>query len=226
MKKLVVIFSTLLIIIFSFAVNNISTAKYVFDQSIIFDTIIFNITEETNLGEVYKDKEFEIPEGESSSDNVLTLNGGDTNYDGYDTQQRWTNWSSDWDSRTDAATASLVFDWGSAHTLTRVDIYYFMDYSATRIPEYVELQYKNSNGEWIDITSVTETKNFTMAYDQVDTINGNYWDGSYTGVAPCSSFEINDVITDANAIRVILHAQTYNTYYNYCVGLIEVEIFI
>ena len=58
MKKLVVIFSTLLIIIFSFAVNNISTAKYVFDQSIIFDTIIFNITEETNLGEMYKDKSY------------------------------------------------------------------------------------------------------------------------------------------------------------------------
>lgn len=88
------------------------------------------------------------------------------------------------------------------------------------------MKYKNSNGDWITISNVTETKNYTLANQQVLSINGETWSTSYTGVAPASFFQTNDNITDAVAIEITLNAMnSRNHNFTYCVGLIEAEIF-
>lgn len=212
-------------LIFNFLVISPTSAKYVFEQSAEFGTIIVNIDGDTNLTDVYDDVSFTVPEGQVSSDNILTLNNGNKNYDGYDTTKRWTNWSSNWTTRTDARTASLIFAWDDPCSISQVNVYYFIDYYATRVPSAVSLSYKNSKGEWVAISNVTETKNYTLSGDQVQSINGTSWSGNYTGVAPASFLAINDAITDATAIKITLTAQTYNRNNNYCVGLIEAEIY-
>lgn len=202
-----------------------TTARYVFEQSAEFGMIIVNIGGDTNLTDVYDDKDFVVPDGQVSSDNILTLNNGDTNYDGYDTSNRWTNWSSDWTTRTDAKTASIIFEWDDPCSLSQVNVYYFIDNYATRVPSAVYLYYKNLNGEWVSIDDVKETKNYKLFRNQVSFINRTPWNGNYKGVAPASFFVINQQITDATAIKITLEAQTYNSAYNYCVGLIETEIY-
>ena len=226
MKKIILtLFPFFVIFIFVFSLSA-STAKYIIEQSTDFNVIIYNLKDDTttDLVNIYDDAVFEVPKDEVSADNINAINNGNTNYDGYDTSKRWTNWSSDWQTRTNAKTASPVFVWGDPFSISTVNVYYFFDYAATRVPSSVTLEYQNINGEWITISNVTETKNYTLSGTQVSTINGTSWSGYYNSVSAMSSFAINQTITDAVALKVIMYAQTYNTNYNYCLGLIEVEI--
>ena len=214
----------------SFVLVPVTTARYAFDYYVEFGAILLNLDGNyTNICNVYKENEFVVADGTASYGDISVLKDGYVNHNYSDESIRWTNYSADWRTRTDAKSATITFEWGDAISLKEIDLYFYVDSNIFRLPVSGTLEYKNQDGEWITITNKTETKvNYTTKGNannaDINKINGAKWNATtYTGVAPTSAFKINGNIF-AYGVRITLNAQTYNGNYNYCVGLVEVAI--
>lgn len=225
-RKLFVIISCILLLIFA-QMWSPTQAKYVFEHRLFFDTLIENLNGNGNICSTFDDIEFTIPEGQASYGNISSITDGNKNYDATNTDQNWSNYAPNWSNRKNAGQSILTFEWGVPTSLSEIDLYYFID-NNTRVPKSVSFRYKNSNGNWISLTNVTETKNYVLQTNgtQVSTINGVAWSTSYTGIAPASFFQIDDNLTDVVAIEITLNAMnSRNKNFHYCVGLIECELY-
>lgn len=90
-----------------------TSAKYIFEQSLMFDIIINNLNAENNLCSIYNDIEFSVPTGSASYGELSAITDGNTNY----TDPSWSNYETNWSKRKDEKTAVLTFDWGSINNI-------------------------------------------------------------------------------------------------------------
>lgn len=136
-------------------------------------------------------------EEEYQSDNLSSIINGVTDF-ADDTSERWTNWN----NRTNSATATLTFSWDTAQLLSGCNLYYYYDSCAAE-PESVEFQY-SLNGT--DYTTIS----YTSELVQSAALGAEY---SYTF----------DSVINPVSVRVILTQQNGTSGTN-CVGVIEAEM--
>lgn len=131
------------------------------------------------------------------SDNLNSIINGVTDF-ADNTNERWTNWN----NRTNSATATLTFSWATAQLLSGCNLYYYYDNCAAE-PESVEFQY-SLNGT--DYTTI----GYTSELVQSANLGAEY---SYTF----------DSVINPVSVRIIL-TQKNGTSGTNCVGIIEAEI--
>ena len=171
-----------------------------------------------------------IPEG-NSADNPASLYDGSTNYNGNDTNERWTNWTSTTSGRGEPATLSVV--WEDAVTFDAIKLFHFVDanrnsnwYGSCDLPESVTIYYYDETAQdYVELT-YTESKNYSNAKRRASdgvyqmTIGGKTvtFTYSYTGTPPITTYTFNKKIT-TRAIKVVVDAKA-----NFFVGLMEMQV--
>lgn len=153
-------------------------------------------TESTNVAPSASSLEQDVPEG-YQADVLESIRNGVTK-PGDNDSERWSNWN----NRTNSATAKLTFRWDTAQMLNSVNLYYYYDNCSAK-PESVAFEY-SLNGT--DFTQVEATEELVEEYS----LGAEY---TYTFAQP-----VNPV-----ALRIILTQQDGTTG-NHCVALTEAEI--
>lgn len=87
---------------------------------------------------------------ENQSDNLNAVNNEYKEFVD-NTSERWSNWN----NRTNSATATLTFTWATAQVLGGVNLYYYYDNCAAE-PESVEFQYSLNGSEYYTIDYISE----------------------------------------------------------------------
>lgn len=136
---------------------------------------------------------------ERQSDNLASIINGITN-PGDKPKERWSNWN----NRTNSATATIGFEWATAQLVNHVNLYYYFDNCAA-LPASVAFEY-SLNGQ--EFTPITATEELIVNY----TIGAQYM---YT-------FEnaINPI-----ALRITFTQQD-GTIGTHCVALTEAEVIL
>lgn len=172
-----------------------------------------------------------VPEG-NSADNPPSLYDGSTNYNGNDTNKRWTNWTSTTSGRGEPATLNVV--WDEEVTFNSVKLFHFVDanrntnwYGSCDLPESVSIYYYDETaGDYLLLTGYTESKNYTNAKRRASdgvyqmTIGGNTvtFTYSYAGTPPITTYTLRNKVT-TRAIKVVVDAKA-----NFFVGLMELQV--
>lgn len=177
----------------------------------------------------------------NSADNLDAIADGNTDYDGSDTQNRWTNWTSTTAGRGESATINIQFT--EETTIDAVKLYHFIDanqnanrYGSCDFPEAVSIYYYVENsetgeGEYVELTNYTTSKNYSneqrRASDGVYQMTITNDDGTtenvtfthnYSSTPPITALSFGESIT-TRGIQVVLDAKD-----NFFVGLMELEL--
>ena len=152
-------------------------------------------TESTNVARVATVTQ-DIP-AQYQSDNLESVNNGGKEFED-DTQERWTNWN----NRTNSATATLTFTWATAQMLSGVNLYYYYD-NCCAYPESLEFRYSLNGSEYQLIEATAQEVESAQ-------LGALY---SYTFETPVNPVALQMVFT-----------QQGGTTGAHCVGLIEAEI--
>lgn len=131
------------------------------------------------------------------SDNLASIYNGTTD-PGDDTSERWSNWN----NRTNSATASLTFQWVTAKLISSVNLHYYYD-NCSAYPESVLFEYSLNGTEY---STVNATATQTATYS--------------TGAAYSYTF---DQVINPVYLRITFTQKNGTTGSN-CVALTEVEI--
>lgn len=131
------------------------------------------------------------------SDNLNSIINGVTDF-ADNTNERWTNWN----NRTNSASAVLTFQWATAQLLDSCNLYYYYDSCASE-PESVEFQYSLNGTDFI-------TVGYTSELIQSAALGAEY---RYTF----------DSVINPVAVRIVL-TQKNGTSGASCVGIIEAEM--
>lgn len=172
-----------------------------------------------------------VPEG-NSADNPASLYDGSTNYNGNDTSDRWTNWTSTTSGRGEPATLNVV--WEDEVTFDSVKLFHFVDanrnanwYGSCDLPESVSIYYYDETTEdYLLLTEYTESKNYSNAKRRTSdgvyqmTIGGSTVTFIYTykGTPPITTYTLDNKVT-TRAIKVVVDAKP-----NFFVGLMELQV--
>lgn len=177
----------------------------------------------------------------NSADNIGALADSKTNYDGSNTQNRWTNWSSETSGRGQPATLNIVFT--EEKTIDEILFYHFVDanqnanrYGSCDFPDEIKIEYYAYNEqsqayEYIELTSYSTQKNYSNEKrrngDGVYTMNITDENGktasvafthNYSGTPPITTYTLNQSIT-TRALKITLTPKA-----NFFVGLMELEV--
>lgn len=166
----------------------------------------------------------------NSADNMDSVADGNSNYDGSNTSNRWTNWTSETSGRGVPATISIVMN--EKETIDSVKLYHFIDansnvnwYGSCDFPDNIEIYYYDDQlKEYLPIT-FTESQNWTnasrRARDGVYTmrINGTTatFTHTYRGTPPITTCTFDAITTQA--LKIVLTPKA-----NFFVGLMEIEV--
>lgn len=153
-------------------------------------------TESVNVAPSASSLVQDIPENKQS-DNLESILNGITK-PGDNTNERWSNWN----NRTNSATATLTFRWDTAQMLSSVNLYYYYD-SCSAKPESVDFAY-SLNGT--DFTPITAAEELIETYS----LGAEY---TYTFAQPVNPVALKITFT-----------QQGGTSGNHCVALTEAEI--
>ncbi len=153
-------------------------------------------TESTNIGPQVLSLEQDIASANQSDVLTSIING--TTKPGDNTNERWTNWN----NRKNSDTATLTFTWATAHTISAVNLYYYID-NCSNVAESVTFEYS------LDGTTYTEIGNTAELVEEYS-LGKEY---TYTFDSP-----VNPI-----ALKIIL-VQQDGTTGNHCVGITEAEI--
>lgn len=134
---------------------------------------------------------------ENQSDNLNAVNNEYKEFVD-NTSERWSNWN----NRTNSATATLTFTWATAQVLGGVNLYYYYDSCAAE-PESVEFQYSLNGSDY-------STIGYTSELVQSANLGAQY---SYTF----------DSVINPISVRIVFTQQD-GTSGNHCVGVIEAEM--
>ena len=134
---------------------------------------------------------------EYQSDTLDSVNNGYKEFVD-NTAQRWTNWN----NRTNFATATLTFTWATAQMLSGVNLYYYYD-NCCAYPESLEFRYSLNGSEYQVIEATAQEVESAQ-------LGALY---SYTFETPVNPVALQMVFT-----------QQGGTSGAHCVGLIEAEI--
>ena len=134
---------------------------------------------------------------ENQSDNLNAVNNGNKAF-ADNTNERWSNWN----NRTNSATATLTFTWATAQVLGGVNLYYYYDSCAAK-PESVEFQYSLNGSDYYTI-------GYTSELVQSVNLGAQY---SYTF----------DSVINPVALRIVFTQQNGTSGTN-CVAVIEAEM--
>lgn len=134
---------------------------------------------------------------ENQSDNLNAVNNEYKEFVD-NTSERWSNWN----NRTNSATATLTFTWATAQVLGGVNLYYYYDSCAAE-PESVEFQYSLNGSDY-------STIGYTSELVQSANLGAQY---SYTF----------DSVINPISVRIVFTQQNGTSGTN-CVAVIEAEI--
>ena len=162
----------------------------------------------------------------NSADNIKTVNDGSTNYDGSNTQYRWTSWSPDENDR--GLPVAMVIPWGESTTFDKIKLYHFIDAAGCDFPESIEIYYYDEElDDYVLIEDYTKTENWSNATRNRTTgvytmnIDGESvtFSYSYKGTPPITTITLNESIT-TKGLKIIFNAKE-----DWFVGLLEIEVF-
>ena len=177
----------------------------------------------------------------NSADNLNSIYDGRTNYDGGNTQNRWTNWTSTTAGRGEIATINIIFE--EAATIDTVKLFHFIDanqnanrYGSCDFPSSVKIYYyaedtETGSGEYVELTGLTLTKNYSNekrrsgdgVYQMTITDDSGKsssvtFTHNYKSTPPISSYELANAVT-TRGIRVEIDPKD-----NFFVGLMELQV--
>ncbi|MFR4997110.1 MAG: glycoside hydrolase family 2 TIM barrel-domain containing protein [Clostridium paraputrificum] len=94
----------------------------------------------------------------SISDNLNSINNGTTN-GGEDVNERWTNWKErELTENGEPKGAYVQFDWKNKYDIDCLDMWLFTDNASARIPNKVQISYKDTDGKYKVVTHTNTTE--------------------------------------------------------------------
>lgn len=172
----------------------------------------------------------------NSADNLAAIYNGSKNYNGNNTQYRWTNWASS-DSGDEGEPATINIIWEEAQSIDSIVLHHFVDAGAGNrnnnwarscdFPESVTIYYyDDAVGDYVELRGTTVSKNYTNASRRTSdgvytmTIDGKTasFTHSYNGTAPATTYDFSSINT--MSIKIVIDPPD-----NYFVGLMELEVF-
>lgn len=134
---------------------------------------------------------------DKQSDNLESIRNGTTK-PGDNTSERWTNWN----NRTISDSAALTFRWDTAHQISSVNLYYYID-NCSNVAESLKFEYSLNGQDFAEVKYTDETmETYSLGESHAYTF---------------------DQVINPVALRITLTQQDGTTG-NHCVGLTEAEI--
>ena len=161
----------------------------------------------------------------NSADNIKTVNDGSTNYDGSNTQYRWTSWSPDANDR--GLPVSMVIPWDEDTTFDKIKLYHFIDAAGCDFPESIEIYYYDeTKDDYVLLEDYTTDENWSNAKRNNSTgIYSMKIDGTsvtftynYKGTPPITTITLDQSIT-TRGLKIVFNAKE-----DWFVGLLEIEV--
>lgn len=172
----------------------------------------------------------------NTADNLAAIYNGAKNYNGNNTQLRWTNWSSA-GSNGEGEPATVNVIWEEARSFDSIVLHHFVDAGAGNasnnwarscdFPEKVTIYYyDDAVGDYVELTGASVSKNYSNASRRTSdgvysmTINGTTatFTHNYSGTAPATTYDFSSITT--MSLKIVLDPPD-----NYFVGLMELEVF-